>query len=277
MEQETYTIREAAERCDFSYEALRRRVDRGSLRAIVDNGVRRLARSELERAGLWPGSSPEARQLEELRRAVQGLRDENERLRAENGAIKAEIARPEAQDDGLKAAYEALSAEVDALREENERLHDEIDRLSAAPEAAPAPEEPAYEPEPEPVELAPDPTSSRLARVVAGSQDRQLGLKITGLELYEQGTLVRWNLWLEETDRGASADDVTDAVLHGELPELRLLDDSGRTFDLAHGSTVSANLEKRVAHGVNAFAPGVRDGASSITVLAGRRPFRFSL
>ena len=53
---ETFTIPEAAERCQVSYEALRRRADRGSVQTVRRDGVRRIPRTELERIGLWPGS-----------------------------------------------------------------------------------------------------------------------------------------------------------------------------------------------------------------------------
>jgi hypothetical protein len=35
---------------------LRKKVDRGALRVVKHDGVRRIPRSELERAGLWPGA-----------------------------------------------------------------------------------------------------------------------------------------------------------------------------------------------------------------------------
>jgi hypothetical protein len=67
---ETFTIREAAERCEVSYQLMRKRVDRGTVRVVKRDGVRRIPRSELERAGLWPGSQPpgsDSRELESLR------------------------------------------------------------------------------------------------------------------------------------------------------------------------------------------------------------------
>ncbi len=57
---ETFTIREAAERCEVSYEALRRRADRGSIQTVRKDGVRRIPRVELERVGLWPGARSDA-------------------------------------------------------------------------------------------------------------------------------------------------------------------------------------------------------------------------
>jgi predicted RNase H-like nuclease (RuvC/YqgF family) len=74
---ETFTIREAAERCQVSYEALRRRVDRGSVQTFHKDGVRRIPRGELERVGLWPGPRSDAPE------EVQRLQTELERVRSE--------------------------------------------------------------------------------------------------------------------------------------------------------------------------------------------------
>lgn len=51
-EQRTYTIAEAAEATGATVKALRNRCDRGQLRFLVKNGVRRIPLSELRRAGL---------------------------------------------------------------------------------------------------------------------------------------------------------------------------------------------------------------------------------
>ncbi len=49
---ETLTIAEAAEATGLTKKAIRNRVDRGQLRAVLRDGVRRIPRSELDRAGL---------------------------------------------------------------------------------------------------------------------------------------------------------------------------------------------------------------------------------
>lgn len=76
---ETFTIREAAERCEVSYEALRRRADRGSIQTVRKDGVRRIPRVELERAGLWPGARSDA--PEEVQRLQAGLERAHGELR----------------------------------------------------------------------------------------------------------------------------------------------------------------------------------------------------
>src|ERR1700749_3141366 len=54
---ETFTFAEAAEVTGVSKKALRNRVYRGNLQAVLRDGVRRIPRSELERAGLLTSSS----------------------------------------------------------------------------------------------------------------------------------------------------------------------------------------------------------------------------
>jgi predicted nuclease with TOPRIM domain len=54
---ETFTFAEAAEVTGISKKALRNRVYRGHLQAVLRDGVRRIPRSELERAGLLTSPS----------------------------------------------------------------------------------------------------------------------------------------------------------------------------------------------------------------------------
>jgi hypothetical protein len=97
---ETFTIRDAAERCDVTYQSLRKRVDRGTVRTVKGaDGVRRVPRAELERAGLWPGSQLAAPTGQEL-----------EQLRAELEATRAELA----------ATTETLTRQADAERQARE-------------------------------------------------------------------------------------------------------------------------------------------------------------
>ena len=74
---ETFTIREAAQRCQISYEALRRRVDRGTVQTVRKEGIRLIPRGELERVDLWPGARSDAPE------EVQRLQVELERVRGE--------------------------------------------------------------------------------------------------------------------------------------------------------------------------------------------------
>jgi hypothetical protein len=81
-EPETFTIRGAAERCGVSYQAIRKRVDRGSIGVVKRRGVRLVPRSELERVGLWPSGAPAAQ------RELERLREENRHLVAELAALE---------------------------------------------------------------------------------------------------------------------------------------------------------------------------------------------
>ncbi len=76
---QSYTVREAAEVCGISYQAMRTRVDRGQLQVIKRDGTRRITEGELETAGLLGSSSdPE----------IVRLRSENAQLRQELQAMR---------------------------------------------------------------------------------------------------------------------------------------------------------------------------------------------
>lgn len=123
---ETFTIRDAAKRCGVTYQAMRKRVDRESVRTVKRDGVRLIPRGELERAGLWPGSTASDHEL----------RAENERLRCElethrtlteraQGAGAAERqARELAEQAAIKERAEREAAEQQAveLRDRQHRL-----------------------------------------------------------------------------------------------------------------------------------------------------------
>lgn len=102
---ETFSIREAAEYCSVSYQAMRKRVDRGSVQIVKHDGVRRIPRIELERTGLWPG----ARQGDS--EEVAGLRQENERLRGELAQHRQLTERAEAAAEAERQARERAEHE----------------------------------------------------------------------------------------------------------------------------------------------------------------------
>lgn len=112
---ETFTIREAAERCAVSYQAMRRRVDRGSLQALTKDGVRRIPRSELERAGLWPGTR-------------HGDSEEVSTLRRENERLRSELVQH-------RQLTERAAAAAEAEREARERMEDAFHRTRAERQA----------------------------------------------------------------------------------------------------------------------------------------------
>jgi hypothetical protein len=115
---ETYSIREAADVCRMSYEAMRARVDRGVVAAVKRDGVRHIPRAELERAGLWPGSAQPAVDVDELRAENAQLRDELRELRLLPQRIEREWrARVQAEHDARERAEAASHA---ALAERTE-------------------------------------------------------------------------------------------------------------------------------------------------------------
>lgn len=132
---ETFTIREAAERCGQTYQAIRKRVDRGTVQAVKHHdGVRRIPRSELERTGLWPGSTPQLPDNQELvalqarvaeLEALVSTRDAQ--LAAERQAREiAELAVHEERAGHQTAA--AQLAEIEARAAEDSRL---VSRLAS--------------------------------------------------------------------------------------------------------------------------------------------------
>lgn len=133
MSIEIFTIREAAEHCGISYEAMRKRVDRGTLPTNLKGGVRLIHRSALVDVGLWPGSKAEDH---ELQKEIDRLRKELEQHRvlteqaqssmeAERAArANAEAAMSQAQTERLAAqqAAEAQEEKASALRADLEEI-----------------------------------------------------------------------------------------------------------------------------------------------------------
>lgn len=136
---ETLTIREAAAHCGTTYQAMRKRVDRGSVRSVKNrDGVRLIPRSELERAGLWPGSQPQsvdAHELTTLRAELAEARAELADLRPLRGQIGAERqAREHAelaihQERAGRQTAEAQLAAIEAQAAEHAQL---LSRLASA-------------------------------------------------------------------------------------------------------------------------------------------------
>jgi len=143
---ETFTIREAAERCDVSYQLMRKRVDRGTVSTVKRDGVRLIPRTELERTGLWPGSQPEQSdslelvslrtQLAEAQRELSGLRPLSAKLEAERkGRELAEQATHEHRATAIAAEARLSEAEHTAEQERAVAAAAEA-RLSDAERAA---------------------------------------------------------------------------------------------------------------------------------------------
>ncbi len=133
---ETFTIREAAERCEVSYQAMRRRVDRGSLQAVHKDGVRHIPRAELERAGLWPGARSGApEEVQRLQAENEDLRRELRELRLLPQQVGAEREARERVEQALhqeRAEKQAALAERTAATEEKKGIEEELRTVEAA-------------------------------------------------------------------------------------------------------------------------------------------------
>jgi hypothetical protein len=119
---ETFTIREAAERCEVSYEALRRRADRGSIQTVRRDGVRRIPRGELERIGLWPGARSDAPE------EVQRLQAELERARGELRELRLLPMKVDAE----RKARELIEASLHQERAEKQSLELQLREIEQA-------------------------------------------------------------------------------------------------------------------------------------------------
>ncbi len=82
---ETYTITEAARACGISRKVLAHRVDRGTVRTVMQEGVHLIPRSELDRTELWPtpAGEPQTNGGPPPGTALVAIHQENERLSTE--------------------------------------------------------------------------------------------------------------------------------------------------------------------------------------------------
>lgn len=113
------TLREAADHCGVSLNALRKRSDRGQLRTVLSGGVRRVPLSELERQGLVPGAD------------VRALRADLDRARAELAEHRQLTQRAES---ALQAEGQAHNLTRDALAEQRAHRLTAEQRLEALEE-----------------------------------------------------------------------------------------------------------------------------------------------
>jgi hypothetical protein len=123
---QSYTVREAAEVCGISYQAMRTRVDRGQLQVIKRDGTRRITEGELESAGLFGGpSDPEIVQL----------RSENAQLRQELQTMRTLPARVEAERearDRMEQAFHQARAEKQAADQGAQAMQAQLEEIAAA-------------------------------------------------------------------------------------------------------------------------------------------------
>lgn len=133
---ETYTIREAAARCEVSYEALRRRADRGSIQTVRKDGVRRIPRGELERVGLWPGAHSAApEEVQRLQTELEHARGELRALRLLPQKIAAEQEARELIETTLhqeRAEKQSLEIQLREIERAQVEASGKLDELSRA-------------------------------------------------------------------------------------------------------------------------------------------------
>lgn len=133
---ETYTFAEAEKLTGLSRKALRNRVYRGKLQAVLRDGVRRIPRSELDRAGLLqarfeldgaqggeglPGSGGISRETEIFTEMLQ-------RLERQAGEL-AEMRLLTRQAESLEHDRDRLVADLHAERSEAEQLRQRVAEL----------------------------------------------------------------------------------------------------------------------------------------------------
>ena len=131
---ETFTIREAAERCQVSYEALRRRVDRGSVQTVRKDGVRRIPQRELERVGLWPGARSDApEEVQRLQAELEHVRDELRELRLLPRKVDAERKARELVETSLheeRATRQSLELQLHKVEHAHIEASSKLEQLS---------------------------------------------------------------------------------------------------------------------------------------------------
>lgn len=128
---ETLTITEAAEATGVSKKALRNRVDRGQLRAVLRDGMRRIPRSELERIGLIVKLPHEAGD------GAGGLQNATESPSTEAAAWREALERLERQAAEL-AELRLITRQAETLREERDRLETTLHQERAERQTAEA-------------------------------------------------------------------------------------------------------------------------------------------
>jgi excisionase family DNA binding protein len=117
---EIYTISEAAELTGLSVKAIRNRVDRGQLRAVKRDGIRRIPRSELRRAGLVPDAGEPQGELPPTAGAAEGPSGEDS-PEARTSVVGTLLERLERQASEI-GELRSLTSQADTQRDEREEL-----------------------------------------------------------------------------------------------------------------------------------------------------------
>ena len=130
---ETYTISEAAELTGLTDKSVRNRVDRGQLRVVKRDGLRRIPRSELKRAGLIRAEAESSKGVEPAPEPlgspalVGQLLDRLERQASQLGELRALTS----QAESLQDQRARLEAALENAREDARRAHVRVAELEA--------------------------------------------------------------------------------------------------------------------------------------------------
>lgn len=121
---ETYTLKEASELTGVSLAAMRKKADRGQLRTVLRDGVRRVPRSELDRHGLpiEPRPAPASEVVGELLARLEQQAAELVTLRQLPERISRQEQEHAAQLADLQEMREHAEREADELRLWRERV-----------------------------------------------------------------------------------------------------------------------------------------------------------
>jgi hypothetical protein len=123
-------------RCEVSYEALRRRADRGSIQTVRKDGVRRIPRVELERVGLWPGVRSDApEEVQRLQAELESARGELRELRLLPQKIAAEREARELIETALhqeRAEKQSIELQLREIEQARIEASGKLDELSRA-------------------------------------------------------------------------------------------------------------------------------------------------
>jgi len=133
---ETLTIREAADACGMTYEAMRARVDRGTLRAGKrrEDGTRMIPKSELQQAGLLPGADVAQlhNEVDRLRRELKEHRLLTECAQSETAAERQARALIEQSMHQERAEKQTLQAQLEQIEQAHVEASSKLERLTDA-------------------------------------------------------------------------------------------------------------------------------------------------
>jgi excisionase family DNA binding protein len=131
---ETLTIAEAADTTGLTKKAIRNRVDRGQLRAVLRDGVRRIPRSELDRIGLseaGDGAAIRQRAAPGQPQEASGWNELLERLERQAGEL-AELRQLTRAAESLQADRDRLEDAFHQERVEKQGAEKRIEQLANA-------------------------------------------------------------------------------------------------------------------------------------------------